>query len=119
MFFSVYERLKKFWAYGSATVLWFASQLGLVDAPHVEAKNIQPNDSKLKASGSEPIYLEKTSTIQSSLEEIFATDNLDQMAHYSQRSHSSYRSHSSHSVDVSDLRRKLLQWITKLMVRPS
>lgn len=92
---------RKFWAYGSATALWFASQLGLVDAPHVEANNLQSNDQKLKNTRNEPIYLNKTSTIQNSLEEIFANEHLEQYAHYSHRSHSSHQSHSSHSSHYS------------------
>ena len=90
------KKWKKIWAYGSVAALWFVSQLGLVDAPCVEAKNIQPNDQNLKVFGREPIYLEKTSTIQNSLEDIFSNDNLDQLAHYSHSSHSSHQSHSSH-----------------------
>jgi hypothetical protein len=63
--------LEKALAYGSATALWFAAQLGLVDALHVEAKHIQPNDGNLRITGNEPIYLDKTSTIQNSLEDCF------------------------------------------------
>ena len=95
------RKWEKAWAYGSATVLWFASQLGLVDVSHVEASNNQINHSKIKAAENEPVYLEKTSTIQNSFDEIFSTDNLAQMAHYSHSSHSSHQSHSSHSSHYS------------------
>lgn len=87
---------KRILAYGSATVLWFGSQLGLIDAPHVEAKHLQSNNQKFKSVDTDPIYLDKVSTIQSSLDDLFANDNLEQLAHYSHRSHRSHSSHSSH-----------------------
>ena len=67
----VYERLEETLGVWVSTALWFASQLGLADAPHAEAHNIQPNDPKIRATGSEPIYLEKTSTIPNSFMFLF------------------------------------------------